>query len=319
MSRKTHPHSPLPAGLLLALAALLAVLLVPGCSFELDYDKYAVVAGISDYQGKANNLSYAAEDAQEFGDLLAGQGFEVTYLITTDGVFDPSDATYANVQTAFDAIAQKIGEDDLFLFYFSGHGYRVASASPDTTENASGSDDDDEVIVLLDEGPPVDVVYYSDDELAADLRAIPCVKRIVIIDACFSGGFIGNELEVDGIPPSLQDGSENSALDNLIEAIRLYNNFDGSASDINPEDALVIAACGERESSYEDLGYGHGVMTYFLLESAEEGDRNDDGYITVTEAYDFILHAIQKEWNVSSSAFAPHVSGGPVDYVLFTD
>jgi hypothetical protein len=317
MSSKAHPRSPLPAGLLLALAALLAVVLAPGCSFELDYDKYAVVAGISDYQGLANPLSYTDEDAQEFGDLLAGQGFEVTYLITTDDVFDASDATYANVQTAFDAIAQKIGEDDLFLFYFSGHGRQEASASPDTTENASGSDGYEEGIILLTAAPAL--VFYYDDELAADLRAIPCVKRIVIIDACFSGGFIGNELEVDGIPPSLQDGSENGALDNLIEAIRLYSNFDDSASDINPEDALVIAASGERESSYENPAYGHGVMTYFLLESAEEGDRNDDGYITVTEAYDFILHSIQKEWNVSSSAFAPHVSGGPVDYVLFTD
>jgi hypothetical protein len=315
MSSKAHPRSPLPAGLLLALAALLAVVLAPGCSFELDYDKYAVVYGISNYPEEDYDLSYTDDDARDFSDLLAAQGYQVILRVTDDVV---TDATDNQLRADFTAVAQTAGDDDLFLFYFSGHGGYEASASPDTTENASGSDDNEEYITLVNDLLTEFVPYY-DDELAADLRAIPCVKRIVIIDACNSGGFIGNELEVDGIPPSLQDGSENGALDNLIEAIRLYSNFDDSASDINPEDALVIAASGERESSYENPAYGHGVMTYFLLESAEEGDRNDDGYITVTEAYDFILHSIQKEWNVSSSAFAPHVSGGPVDYVLFTD
>jgi hypothetical protein len=108
----------------------------------------------------------------------------------------------------------------------------------------------------------------------------------------------------------------------------MYANFDGSSADIPPWDALVISASGERESSYESpdkLGQGplyyHGVFTYFLLQSERNADHNGDGYITVTEAYYYARNRINTEWNLSYGypvdAFSPHVSGGPVDYVLF--
>ncbi len=317
MSRKTLLTVRLLVGLLPVLAALLA----PGCGFDLDYDKYAVVYGISDYPPGYDDLNFTDDDARDFSDLLAAQGFQVILRVTDDAAVDPlpvGEATDAQLQADFAAVAQTAGEDDLFLFYFSGHGAVGPSASPETTENASGSDSNEEYLVLVND-LLADLVLYRDDQLAADLRALPCIKKIVLIDACNSGGFIGNELETDLIPPSLGDSSDESVLDYLADAISLYTNFDGSTSDITPENALVIAAAGEREESFESNDYEHGVMTYFLLESAQKGDRNDDGYTTVTEVFDYILRSIQEDWNVTYPAFAPHVSGGPVDYVLFTN
>ena len=147
------------------------------------------------------------------------------------------------------------------------------------------------------------------------------MRKIVIIDACNSGGFIGNVLEKDRILSDYSAGSD-GIFDNISDAIYLYTNYDGYKSDISPADALVIAASGERESSWEGM-YGHGVMTYFLLQSATKADLNGDDYITVSESYYYIYKNINANWNntwaaVVEDVFFPHVSGGPIDYILFT-
>jgi uncharacterized caspase-like protein len=315
---KYNRRFPQLAARLALLAALVTLASLAGCSLELDYDKYAIVYAVSDYQDKATDLPTTEFDANEFTDLLEDeQGFQVITRITNDGNPDPNDATDEHLEQDFDTVAAMVSEDDLFVFYFSGHGSFTFSGSPEKTENSSGSDSADECIVLVN-FDSTDLVCYTDDQLATQLAKIDCVKKVVIIDACFSGGLIGNELEVDMIPPSLADDSDAGVLEELSYAISLYANFDGSTSDITPENALVIAACGEAESSYEWPEKNNGVMTYFLLESAVYGDSNNDGYITVLEAYDYIRDSINSSRNPSSIPFAPHVSGGPVDYILFT-
>jgi hypothetical protein len=311
----------LPAVLMLAAALTLLV----SCTFDLNYDKYAIVYGISDY-ATISDLTYTDDDARDMAALLTSQGFQVVSRITDNGsapLFDTPqyEAHYDQLLTDFAdaATIANLDQDDLFLFYFSGHGGQDL-ASSGTTENSPGTDRFDEIVALVNAAFD-DEILLSDDELAGLLQAIPCVRKIIIIDACNSGGFIGNSLEADAIPPDFTPGS-NSFLEIVGNAISLYNNFDTNGSDINPSDALMITASGERELSYELGDYENGVMTYFLLESATKGDRNGDNYITVSEAYHHIYNGINKNWNNSwnammSDVFFPRVSGGPVDYILF--
>jgi hypothetical protein len=323
----------LPASVLLPL--LLGLLLASGCSMDMSYDRYAVVYGISDYQGTLYDLDCSDEDAHSMKSLLEGQGYSVQERVD-------SAATRAQLESDIAEVAATATEQDLFLLYYSGHGGQGPANPQVGAETAAGSDSYEEWIFLwgslvyTDNLPPGDGLEdYStdlsqtvnDDELAALLRRIPCAKKVVLIDSCFSGGFIGNGLEADGLPPEYS-GSMVSWLGDLGEAMRLYANFGARGqdygSDIPPDEALVISACGEREVSWEPL-HGHGVFTYFLLASATGGDANGDGYVTVSEAYDYIRRGINREWNAvyaplhdSEVIFAPHVSGGPVDYVLFS-
>jgi hypothetical protein len=306
------------------LLLLLPLLLSAGCSLDLDYGQYAIVYGISDYPETDNDLSYTDEDAREFADVLDAQGYQVILRVTDDG---GNQATYNQLIADFAYVSQNAGLDDLFLFYFSGHGDQ-APASAEDSETSLGSDSFDEVLVLVDDSL-TKTVDLPDDELAVYLRTIPCARKVVIIDACNSGGFIGNQLEVDAVPPSLAEGSTRNYFERIGDAVRLYSNYGDGTSDISPSEALVIAASGEREYSYEapdpknpdEFQYYHGVMTYFLLEAVTGGDYNRDGYVTVTEAYRYIARNIQSEWNREHSFyfqdFFPHVSGGPVDYILF--
>ena len=291
--------SPLPALILAGGLALLA-----SCSFDLDYDKYAIVYGISDYPDPVTDLSVADDDALAMRDLLDDQGFEVIPYTRTD-----SAATSGQLVADRDSIAAVATIDDLFLFYFSGHGGQTDIVGG--MENTPDSDADDEYIVLHDVG-------VTDDQLAQLLRAIPCARKVVILDACFSGGFISNALAADAIPPEYYDGPK-GIFGTLGDAIYLYANFQDYGSDIPPGEALVIAATGEQDVAYETDD--NGVMTGFLLESAAEADYNFDGYITVSESYFYIYRNINKRFNKlygdSGVAFFPHTSGGPVDYILF--
>jgi uncharacterized caspase-like protein len=203
------------------------------------------------------------------------------------------------------------------VFYFSGHG-----GQPVTGSEGVSSDRYDEYIFLYDSDDSLNLgLTYSDDQLVGAFAPIPARRKVIILDSCNSGGFIGNELEADGEPSALVEGSESFA-ELAARAIRLYANFDESTADIPPWEAIVLSAAGEREFSYEyDLPYSHGVFTYYLLKAEREADANRDGWVTVTEAFAYTQKMIYRDWNYGygfpSAVFSPHVSGGPVDYVLF--
>ncbi len=327
-ARPAAPRPPAPAGappparrtLLPVLAALAALLALAGCRFSIDYHRYAVVYGVANYTAldPQYDLTYTYDDAVDMNTLLASQGFTVIQRLNGEVTRDHLEADFAG-------FAAQAGPDDLFLFYFTGHGGAVdAAGNPLPYPLPEGVTPAAEVIYLdADTAPnPMTSPYpMTSSELAVRLADIPARKRVVIIDACNSGGFIGNRLEGDRLPPDYL-GGEQPLFGVLGKAISLYANFGQSGGDIPPSLALVMAAAGEREVSWE-TGYPweHGIFTYFLLKAPAQADGNRDGFVTVSETYGYVRDAIEKEWNSVPSGidsiFAPRVSGGPVDFVLF--
>ena len=286
-----------------------AVLGTLGCGFTIDYDSYALVYGISDYLNVLD-LKYCHLDAIDMEALLQSRGFSVT-LQTDDAGAGTSNVTRAQIESDISSIAAQAKPEDLFLFFFSGHGDYVPSSDSEPPEG----DIEDEVIAL--NKLPADIDKLTDDELASLIRQIPCRRKVIIIDACYSGGIIGNSLETDRISPDYDGYVSRPGV--LESAIVLYANFTDETADISPYDALVISASGEMEFSYESPSLSHGIFTYYLLEAADRGDFNRDGYLTVVEAFSYARKAINAVWNPEHpfNQFSPHVSGGPVDFVLF--
>jgi len=309
-----------------------------GCSFEGDYASYAVVYGISEYYYYDDHpwddtahdvdLSYCHLDAQDVADVLSARGYNVILrsddpdevYIDTDplppDLTVPPDCTVAHLEQDIASVAAAARPEDLFLFFFSGHGHYQTGSGQEPLL----SDEEDETIILNEEAGRDPL---SDDSLAALIRQIPCTRKIVIIDACFSGGLIGDSVESDRIAPDCD--SPYSQPNGLLESVfYLYTNGLDPRSDISPYDALVIAAAGERESSYDGdpfviPGIENGVFTHFFLEAADQGDLDGDGFLTVLEAYAYARSAIGERWTAVTPgrAFSPHVSGGPVDLILF--
>lgn len=124
--------------------------------------KYAYIVGISDYEGTANDLQYADDDAQEMKAYFQSQGFTVR----TD--LDRS-ATAEAIGAGLDWLVASAAPGDEVAFCYSGHG---ASTS---TYGAC----------LIS----TDLYYVTQGFVMEKFNAIDCTKKIMTIDACQVGGF----------------------------------------------------------------------------------------------------------------------------------
>jgi hypothetical protein len=79
-------------------------------------NKYALVIGISDYEGTQNDLDYCDDDAEDWKAFLQGEGYSVTILKDTQ-------ATAANIQSELIDLLDDEDADDYVVFCYSGHGY----------------------------------------------------------------------------------------------------------------------------------------------------------------------------------------------------
>jgi len=132
--------------------------------------------GISDYPGEGNDLPYTASDATRVRDALVnGVGMR-----PADGiVLTDAQATRDGVRRALARLAQQSTERTTFVFFYSGHGNQVPRAGgPD----AADPDGRDETLSLYDGD-------ITDDEFAGLMDAFRGGRQMLVIDACYSGGF----------------------------------------------------------------------------------------------------------------------------------
>ncbi len=280
---------------------------------------WALIYGVADYIGTSYDLNYTTNDAQELADLLESQGWNVTLGLDFN-------ADMPSVLTDFDDVRSKIKKDDRFIFYFSGHGVQcnLQGGEPSSAESSS-----DELLALHGSlntiaGYPYstskeDVLNaaLSDDSLAELLSSLNCDNVTVIIDACFSGGFLGDGFTYNGISEDFMLGefSESFA---PAEAFKMYLNYSPTNYDIPLNNFSIITASGEMEESYELSSIQNGVFTYYLLRTPKYADYNNDGYISLIEIYSYTAKEINKSFNNGYySDYHPHIGAFPVDPVIF--
>jgi len=145
---------------------------------------FAVLVGISDYGSMARNLAYTADDAVKMGQALTRAGV----LAQGSVVLTDAEATYDRVHAAFQQVAAQAGPDDVFLFFYSGHGTQL----PVNPANTSEPDLRDEAIVLRDR-------IVTDDEMGQWFRTVRSRMAIIALDACFSGGFARDVVNRPGV------------------------------------------------------------------------------------------------------------------------
>ena len=133
----------------------------------------ALLVGVSDYGSRTSPLPNTDEDARQLFDSLRGAGL----LHPASAVLTNEQATTKAVAAAFARAAALAGPDDVFLFFFSGHGDQV-----DARAGARELDGRSETIELYD-------AAMTDAELAPLFAAVRSRLAMVVIDACFAGGF----------------------------------------------------------------------------------------------------------------------------------
>jgi hypothetical protein len=146
---------------------------------------YGLFAGISDYELPNTDLEYTAEDATRIRDaLIDGGGMRAADAYT----LVDSEATVDNVTEAIRGIAGRMGPDDTFVMFYSGHGGQVRRADGPT---ASDPDAMDETLALYDG-------QILDDELRELFDEIRQGTVLLWLDSCYSGGFAKDIVSAPG-------------------------------------------------------------------------------------------------------------------------
>jgi hypothetical protein len=287
------------------LSLCIPLLLFISCSPDVDIgERFALVYGVANYVEEPNRLQVSDDDARDLGALLISHGYPEDHVkIRID-----SQATRTQLQADIEELSQRAGKDSLFVFFFSGHGGRYPAI-----------DSDREYLFLYD---PVDTFYgegrTSDDELMQLISRIPSRRKVVLLDSCNSGGFIGDFPGVEAIPEDYKGKKADYFAAAQKAFVKYFANVD--EGDIPYTKAVVLAAAGAPEESYEITDMENGVFTYFLLKTPRKADKNGDGWITTLEAYSYVRREIQDHFNSSVPSeykFLPRISGTPLDIVLF--
>jgi hypothetical protein len=140
--------------------------------------KYAIIVGISDYPGGANDLQYCDDDAEDmYAALITLYGYKSgnIHLLLDMG------ASFAAIQGAIDDIKSKEVAGDEVVFFFSGHGTKGVADDGDNEKT-------DEAIVSHNGNPSGSFIAIWDGQLKDWFAGFQTSSIIFIFDSCLAGG-----------------------------------------------------------------------------------------------------------------------------------
>jgi WD40 repeat protein len=215
---------------------------------------YVVAVGINQYKNPKMVLNYAKPDADSFGKTVAEQG-KLFKSIELHSLFD-ADASQANILKKLDELAAKIHQEDVFIFYYAGHGsmvddrfYFIPSESSRLYDLSSLKKDAIEAAALQDK-----------------FKNIKALKQLIVMDACQSGASV--ELLAS------RGAAEEKAIAQLSRSAGIH----------------VMASAGSEQFAAEFAELGHGIFTYLLIK-ALQGDADGapkDGKVTIYELKSYL-------------------------------
>ncbi|MGE4560554.1 MAG: caspase domain-containing protein [Desulfobulbus sp.] len=220
--------------------------------------KKALCIGINDYPGTANDLSGCINDANDWAQVLAQNGFAVEQLLDAA-------ATKAAMMAAIGSMIEGASKGDSLIFTYSGHGTWVPDRSGDEADGR------DEALC------PHDLATKGallDDEIHALFSGrAPGVRIVLISDSCHSGSVTrGSEEDIDPgvprirfMPPEAWMPKEELPPPTLRMAVP-RSGFTRAGGD------LLLAGCQDTEYSYDTRfnGRPNGAFTFYALKALRE-------------------------------------------------
>ncbi|MET0622964.1 MAG: caspase family protein [Pyrinomonadaceae bacterium] len=228
---------------------------------------YVLAVGVNSYANRDFDLKYAVADAEDFGREWRGQQAKLQTFAGTEVVsLKDSEATKANILKALSDLRAKAQPEDAVVIYFAGHGTAQANRFyliPHDLGYAGGRD-------RMDEAGLRAVLEHSisDAELQDALEGVDAGQLLLVIDACNSGQALESE-----------------------EKRRGPMNSKGLAQLAYEKGMYILTAAQSYQAAQEAARFGHGFLTYALIEEgvrqakADEGPR--DGRVVVREWFDY--------------------------------
>jgi hypothetical protein len=223
-------------------------------------DLHVLVVGISRYKNPSiPPLKSAAKDAKDFANFLQTQkGLfnSIKIELLTD-----EEAIKAELEKYLIYKIRKAGKNDTTVLFFSGHG----SADPKRAGQF--------FFVTYDADPEFLEATSVNMSGLGFLKELDCPRILLVSDACHSGGF--SELKTKAVVSPLKS---------------FVRDFASSAGKV------VISSSRPDEYSLESPRRDNGVFTHWFLEGLKgAADRDNDGVVTVNEAYNYAYQQTKVE------------------------
>lgn len=220
---------------------------------------YVVSVGIADYK-EINDLRLTENDVRAFNGLMSRQGASIKTLLGKQ-------ATHADIIAALRGSFARARKEDTMIFFFSGHGYEGGFCCWDMAARSPSLGGGDVIRNPTNQDRLVKVNRYygglSYQEMQILFRNCRAGKKIVIADACFSGG--------------LNKGEQ---LNLSVQSAR------------NSEVVYFMSSCMD-ETSLEMRNGNNGLFTHYLTKGfTGESDLNGDCKITLREIYDYVYRSV---------------------------
>lgn len=221
---------------------------------------YVLSVGINDYKD-INDLRLCENDAYDFASFMKSADAEVSILAGAD-------ATHESIISALRKILAKAKSEDCVIFFFSGHGYEggfccwdMATNTPSVTNPTLEGRMNPQKLNMANR-------YYggiSYPELQILFRNCRAGRKMVIADACFSGG------------------------------LRKGNHINTSVQSAKKGELIFILSSRPDETSLELPDGRNGLFTTFLLKGlCGQSDRDADRAVTLGELFQFVYDNVSE-------------------------
>lgn len=253
---------------------------------------YALVVGTSDYKGTTLDLKFPDNDATAYRDMLQlagkdlfGTRMQIKLLTTAKGGVRP---TKTAIRAALLEFAAKAEPKDVLLVYFSGHGTTWPENSPSSQFYYLSADNESFDLSNASNRQ----FAIAQDSLQAWIRGVKARKRILILDACNSGEVV-KQLDEGGKGSTLST-DQRRALERMKDRAGLF----------------VLASSSADKLSYEDPRFGHGLLTYSLLNNMPKVAAQDkNSFIDVGKLFQEVREDVPKLASALSKTQEPKLIG----------
>ena len=216
---------------------------------------YILAVGINQYKNPRMSLNYARPDAESFSQLMDKKGAMLFKNIELETLYD-GDATRSKILAKLDELTAKMNQEDVFIFYYAGHGSMV---------------DDKFYFIPTESLRLYDAGSLNKDAIEASIlqdkfKNIKALKQLIVMDACQSGGSV--ELL------ATRGASEEKAIAQLSRSAGIH----------------VMASAGSEQFATEFAELGHGLFTYVLIKAlqGEADGAPKDGKVTIYELKSYL-------------------------------
>lgn len=216
---------------------------------DKDIAFWGIFVGVQDYRGSALDLSFPANDARALyeatavavsGEDLYRRGVSLQLLTTSEDAPDQQ-PTRENLEAAFSQL-KDAQPQDVVMLYMAGHGMTFAGEYYYPTAEFGDHESLDDKVTRSERA-------LSGDEIRSWLLESGAGKRVMILDTCESGG-VDAAGESAALASRSADQTRAQALEDLHDRTGVF----------------MLAGASAGRVSYEASRFGHGVLSYTLLQ-----------------------------------------------------